>query len=151
MRYRVSTTGVTEMTEDERKAAIRRRLVLAKYPRRSQAQFTDENGHNPTVLQACPRCHGRGLVCEDSSGGTRRVLTRDKCAECGGSGVTGEVEPYFTNDNPEAEAVVKGEGITCPNCGWRFRISDRHAWTGRRHLRCGQRIRLVQDTQPPSR
>ena len=59
--------------------------------------------------------------------------------------MTGEVVRYFSNENDQQEAEVRGGGITCPNCGWRFRLSDRHAWTGKRHLRCGQKIRLLEN------
>ena len=48
------------MDDEARKAEIRRRLTLARYPRRSKARFTDENDHNPLVLQDCPQCHGSG-------------------------------------------------------------------------------------------
>jgi hypothetical protein len=73
-----------------------------------------------------------------------QVKSREKCSECDGKGVTGEVEPYFTNENPEVDASVRADGTTCPTCGWRFRLSDPNAWTGRRHLRCGQKLRLVE-------
>lgn len=131
------------MTEEDRKAAIRRRLVLAKHPRRHRAEFTDENDHNPMVLQACPQCHGSGHVGRAVVEGTRSIEMEETCPNCHGEGVTGEVEPYFANDKPEADAVVIGDGITCPNCGWRFRLKDSNAWTGRRHRRCGQKIKLV--------
>jgi hypothetical protein len=63
------------------------------------------------------------------------------CPACDGSGVTGEVEPYFAVDRPEAPARADAEGwLTWPGCGWRFTLRDPRAWTGRRHLRCGQKI-----------
>lgn len=132
------------MENEARKADIRRRLTLAKYPRRSRAKFTDDNDHNPMVLQDCRRCQGSGRVCRHFEHHGRQVKSREECSECDGKGVTGEVERYFTNDDPEVDAPVRNEGTTCPTCGWRFRLSDPHAWTGRRHLRCGQKLRLVE-------
>jgi hypothetical protein len=120
---------------------IRRRLTLARYPRRSAASFTEENGHNPLVLQDCSMCRGQGKRCElDTSNGS---YTLDVCSACNGSGVTGEVEPYFSDDKPEVAAEADPHGwLTCPTCGWRFAIRDSSAWTGQRHLQCGQRIRI---------
>lgn len=132
------------MSNEERKADIRRRLTLMRYPRRSAAKFTDENDHNPLVLQDCPQCYGTGHVgeswVEDGSPVEANVL----CTSCGGSGVTGQAEPYFPHDVPEKTTHADAEGwLTCPNCNWRFTTRDPRAWTGRRHLRCGQRINVV--------
>ena len=132
------------MDNEARKADIRRRLTLMRYPRRSQARFTDENDHNPLVLQDCRECHGTGHVGESWVEDGRPVEADVLCTACGGSGVTGQVEPYFHHDLPEVEAHADAEGwLTCPNCNWRFTTRDRHAWTGRRHLRCGLRIRFL--------
>ena len=134
------------MDNEVRKAEIRRRLTLARYPRRSAARFTDENDHNPAVMQDCPCCRGWGTVCEYFSTEDISGYSRVECPDCGGSGVTGEIEPYFTNETPEAEATADAEGwLTCPGCRWRFTVRDRNAWTGRRHLRCGQKIGVVFD------
>ena len=133
--------GLTMDTE-ALKADIRRRLTLMRYPRRSEARFTDGNDHNPLVLQDCPACHGSGAQSEYWAEGGVQGHARVVCSACGGSGATGEVEPYFPTDAPEASAPEDGEGwLTCPGCGWRFTVRDRNAWTGRRHLRCGQKIR----------
>ena len=112
-----------------------------RYPRRWAAKFTDENSHNPLVLQDCPACGGRGKRCEHtrSAQGVARFLV--ECSACSGSGVTGEVEPYFAEDPPEASSEIDSLGwLTCPNCGWRFATHHADAWTGQRHMLCGQRI-----------
>jgi hypothetical protein len=126
---------------NKRKDEIRRRLRLSRYPRRSAAVFTDENDHNPLILEDCPRCGGRGRVCT-SPHPDEYVL--DDCPACGGLGTTTEVVHYFPGTSPEAEAVVDAHGwITCPRCERRFSTRHRDTWTGRRHLTCGQGIRLV--------
>jgi hypothetical protein len=131
------------MDAEARKADIRRRLTLMRYPRRSKARFTDENDHNPLVLQDCPACDGWGAVSEYRTEGDAAVHTRVVCRACGGTGVTGQVEPYFAEDAAEAVARADADGwLTCPGCRWRFTVRDRNAWTGRRHLRCGQKIRV---------
>lgn len=94
------------MDNAARKADIRRRLTLAKYPRRSRAKFTDDNDHNPMVLQDCPQCRGWGRVCRP----VEQVQSLKTCPQCDGEGVTGEVEAYFTNDNPAVDAPVQAEG-----------------------------------------
>jgi DnaJ-class molecular chaperone len=132
------------MTTEQRKMEIRRRLRLAKYPRRSHAVFSEENDHNPIVLQDCATCHGTGKVCrhfKTKEGG--ECIARDECPSCAGQGVTGELEPYFSNDQPERPADCRSEGrVQCPSCSRRFRITDPNAWTGKRHMRCGQKIKL---------
>lgn len=131
------------MDNEARKAEIRRRVTLLRCPRRAKAPFTDENDHNPMVLQDCPTCFGSGKVCQSRSDDDGRdVLDLTVCATCKGSGVTGEVEPYFPRDLPEASARADAAGwLTCPGCGWRFTLRDPRAWSGRRHMRCGQKIK----------
>ena len=134
------------MSNEERKADIRRRLTLMRYPRRSAAKFTDENDHNPLILQNCPACGGSGRRCSFSTKPGDHSVDLIICPDCDGSGITGQVEPYFPHELPEATAHTDAEGwLTCPNCNWRFTTRDRHAWTGRRHLRCGQRINVVDE------
>ncbi|HZH16690.1 MAG TPA: hypothetical protein VE057_20215 [Archangium sp.] len=126
---------------NKRKEEIRRRLRLSRYPRRDAAVFTDENDHNPLILEDCPRCGGRRTVCTSPSPDT---YVLDECPACGGLGTTTEVVPYFADTGPEAEAVVDEHGwLTCPRCERRFSTRYRQNWTGRRHLTCGQAIRLV--------
>lgn len=126
------------------KEGLRRRLALRRYPRRSAAIFTDENDHNPRVLQDCSECSGRGQHCEGSIVDGREQYALGVCMVCDGTGITGEVEPCFPDERPEASACVDDHGwITCPNCEWRFALRHKDSWTGRRHLRCGQKIRVV--------
>jgi hypothetical protein len=137
--------SIASMDNETRKSEIRRRLTLARYPRRSKAIFTDENDHNPLVLQDCAQCYGTGHVGESWAEHGMRVEADVLCTVCNGSGVTGEAEPYFAVEWPAVEACADVEGwVTCPNCGWRFTIGDRRAWSGRRHLRCGQKIVVVE-------
>src|SRR5687768_17398059 len=122
------------MDTESRKAEIRRRIILSRYPTRSAAQFTDENDHNPMVLRKCPTCGGRGLRGESFEEGGTAVEVDYVCEACGGSRVVAEVEPYFPTDAPEAPASLDAAGwLTCPACRWRFTTRDPNAWTGRRH------------------
>jgi DnaJ-class molecular chaperone len=116
---------------------LRRRMA----PRRSVATFSDDNDHNPLVLQDCPACSGSGKACHHSIDRSGETYALEVCSSCGGAGVTGDVEPYFRDDRPELPACADDTGwITCPGCDGRFALRDRRAWTGRRHLQCGQRI-----------
>ena len=132
------------MDNESRKNEIRRRITIARYPRRSRAVFTDENDHNPLVLQDCPTCDGSGKASEYWSEGEISVHSRIICPTCHGTGITGEIEPFFAIDTPEASVATGVDGwITCPNCRWRFTTVDPNAWTGRRHMRCGQKIKVI--------
>jgi len=52
--------------------------------------------------------------------------------------------PYFGNDTPPMTATPNDNGwLRCPNCNWRFNVNDRDDWTGNRHVRCGQRLEMV--------
>lgn len=124
---------------------LRTRIGMRRYPRRSSAAFTDENDHNPQVLQDCPACSGSGKSCHHNSSSSGETYSLEVCTSCSGKGVTGEVEQYFADDAPEVPACADDSGwITCPKCDWRFALRDKRAWTGRRHLQCGQRIRVVE-------
>jgi hypothetical protein len=128
------------MSSESRKEEMLRRLRLRKYPRRSEAQFSDENDHNPLVLEDCPKCGGVGRFCVERPG----EAALGACEECGGLGTTGKVVPYYRDEEPVAEAEVDSLGwVTCPTCGWRFAVKDSAVWTGRRHKRCGQKIMMV--------
>lgn len=132
------------MHSKEKKADIRRHLMLMRYPRRSEATFTDANDHNPLVLQECPECGGSGHAGEARTEQGIAVEVDDVCTACGGSGLTGEAEHYFLDDCPETEVMADTAGwLTCPRCRWRFSLHDRNAWTGRRHRRCGQKLRIT--------
>jgi hypothetical protein len=140
------------MSGARKKSEIEKGLRLAKYPRRTstalhrgpfgagpQLLFTDENNHNPLVLEDCPECHGRGHVCHEAAG----IAATSACPHCEGLGTTLELVPCFANDSPEQEGVLdEHDFLTCPCCGRRFSTRDRHSWTGRRHFGCGQLIRL---------
>src|SRR5688500_15505599 len=111
------------------------------------ATFTDANDHNPTIPEDCPRCGGSGRM-HVSSRETRDGLVVHSdgsvtCDACGGTGTTGKMVPYFDNDAPVIEVMAGADGwLTCPCCGWRFTVQDGRVWSGLRHVRCGQRIRL---------
>ena len=130
------------------KRDLRRRIALRRYPRRSAATFTNENDHNPKVLQDCPGCSGQGTNCHHNITSDGEEYALGDCTTCNGTGVTGEVELYFLDDRPEMPACPDARGwITCPNCDWRFALRDKNAWTGHRHLLCGQKISIV-DVEP---
>lgn len=123
----------------DKKDAIRRRLLVNRYPRRSEAVFDDENDHNPLVLEDCPACDGSGKRCTLESG----AYSLDVCGSCEGSGTTFNIVRYFSEEKPVRAAVVDASGwIECPACHRRFATYDKHVWTGRRH-RCGQKIDIV--------
>jgi hypothetical protein len=135
-----------------KKAEIEKRLRLAKYPRRNasavargpfdagpQLIFTEENNHNPLVLEDCPECHGRGRGCDETGG----AAVTTECTHCAGLGTTTDLVPCFANDDAEQEGVVDVDGfVTCPCCERRFSTRDGDRWTGRRHRGCGQLIKL---------
>lgn len=123
---------------------LRCRIALLRYPRRSAATFTNENDHNPRVLQDCEQCHGSGNHCREHIVDGSHECALEICRDCHGTGVTGKVEPYFLEDRPEVSACADAKGwMTCPSCDWRFALKDKNAWTGRRHMQCGQKIRIV--------
>jgi hypothetical protein len=132
------------MLTNERRLEFEQLLHSSSFPPRTRAQFTAANDHNPLILQDCPHCRGSGkrdLWSEDA-----RTWTLDTCADCGGTGISGEVEHYFLTDTPEATAIPDAEGwLRCPGCGIVFTTRDPHRWTGYRHLRCGQRIHTSTD------
>jgi hypothetical protein len=132
------------MTNEERKRELQARRRLASYPRRREAQFSEANAHNPLILQDCPACCGTGKRDHHTKlpgGGSMWEL--GICADCGGAGTTGEVEPYFLTEMPEATAMSDADGwLRCPGCGIVFTTRDPRRWTGYRHMSCGQRIRI---------
>lgn len=128
------------MDKEQRKAVLQLRQRMRQYPRRSQAVFTDENDHNPIVLQDCPHCH-RGKKCRRIKNG----YALERCKACKGLGLSGEIEPYYPEDTELVEATPSENGwVRCPGCSRRFLLTDGYAWTGLRHRRCGQKIRIVQ-------
>ena len=134
---------MNDLDAEQRKQEIKRRLTLNRYPARCKAQFTEENDHNPYVLASCPQCcgHAKYDTFQESSQGV--VQTLHECDACNGTGVVPDIEPFFENDNEPISITANADGwIKCPNCGWRFTITDKHAWTGLRHMRCGQKLHV---------
>ena len=136
------------MSQADHKNKLQNCLLVSKYPRRNKAQFTMENDHNPLILQDCAECHGTGKRDRRYDGpGSERVWALGSCDTCAGTGITGAVEPYFTSPEsgrPPVMAHADSEGrLRCPACEIIFHVTDPHRWTGYRHVRCGQRIRVV--------
>jgi hypothetical protein len=125
------------------------KLKMRHHSLRRDVAFTDANDHNPIVLEECPRCFGSGKmgVYEYGVEYNGRIVdthSRVECDVCSGTGTTGEKVSYFDNDAPVIDVTPSADGwLTCPGCGWRFTVRDRNVWSGLRHVRCGQRIRLV--------
>lgn len=123
------------MTKEE----LRRRVRLAKYPRRGAAIVHSAPEHNPLVLEDCAACHGSGHRCVEESG----MAVLSECQACSGGGITERVVPYFDNDAPSSPVRLGDDGwVTCPCCSHRFSPEDANAWSGLRHFRCGQRLLL---------
>ena len=132
------------------KEELRRRVRLAKYPRRSAAAAVVHKApeHNPLVLEDCVTCHGSGDGCVEEGG--KAVLA--ECRDCSGTGVTDALVPYFTNDAPPCFVSPGGDSwVTCPCCRFRFSPRDKRVWSGLRHFRCGQRLLLEPAEAPPGR
>ena len=115
--------------------------------RREEAALTAENEHNPLVLQPCARCGGRRRCCVERDG----VASLHGCDVCEETGLSGEVERYFTSSRADQPAVTvrpNASGwVRCPGCGSSFKPVDASAWTGLRHRDrggarglCGQRL-----------
>ena len=128
--------------EEDLKKKLQRSKFLRDNTRPNKAVFTDENDHNPQVLEFCQKCGGRQQICKhfvDSSGEGYVLEPCDACED----GFTGNVVPYFKNVAPAMAATPNDKGwINCPGCNWRFTLSDKGAFTGARCRRCGQKIRL---------
>jgi hypothetical protein len=130
------------MTNEERKAAIRKRLNIARNSKRENIVFSEANDHNPIVLESCPACRGHGKVCFEGDG----YAELDTCSACDGLGTTGNLVRRFRNDSAPLAARVNDFGaVCCPHCGVGFRIHSRDSWTGLRHMSCGQKIILIHD------
>ena len=127
-----------------RKATIRKRLNIAKYSKAEATKCTDENDHNPLVLEPCPDCHGRGKRCEWSDDGM--VHSQAVCATCDGEKFTGNLVRRFSNDAGAIPVTPSSLGwVTCPACGRGFKVTSKDSWSGRRHLTCGQKLTLTTD------
>lgn len=124
------------ITKDE----LRRRVRIAKYPRRNAALVPDAPDHNPLILEDCPGCHGSGRICIEENGSASQW----ECPTCGGTGITDNVVHYFDNNEPIRFVCLNSYGwVTCPYCNFTFSPSDKDAWSGLRHFRCGQRLEIV--------
>ena len=136
------------MDELRSQRAAELREMLHRYPRAKTAVFTEENDHNPDVLEDCPDCGGTGVRRFDRSLELGPLAVRARadadCPACLATGITGRVLRYFQNERPPQSAEPAADGtITCPHCRQRFTTSDPNAWTGWRHVYCGQRLRLT--------
>ena len=136
------------MDELRSQRAAELRQMLHRYPRAASAPFNEENDHNPDVLEDCPDCGGSGLRRFDQSldlGPLALHAHADAdCPTCLATGITGRVLRYFQNERPPRDAeAADGGTVTCPHCRRRFATSDGRAWTGWRHVYCGQRLRIV--------
>ncbi len=96
-------------------------------------EFNDANDHNPEVETDCSRCGGEG----------HELLDPDvACPRCKGTGRS--ARRFFTNESPIVDAQVSASGqCKCPCCGFQFQLTDKRRWTGLRHARCGQKIRIT--------
>lgn len=127
---------------DARKVEIRRRLNIAKYSKRENIVYTDENDHNPWVLENCPGCNGAGRNCRFVE--AERAHYTYICSTCDGTRYTGELVRKFDNNAEPVEASPNAHGwVTCPGCGVGFKVTSKDSWSGRRHLGCGQKIFLT--------
>jgi hypothetical protein len=95
--------------------------------------FSEANNHNPEVETECGRCSGSGR---------ELASAKDACSQCQGTGHV--TRSFFTNDTATMDASVNAAGwCKCPCCGFRFMLADKKRWTGVRHARCGQKLRIV--------
>ena len=122
-------------------------LKLRHQQLRDDVAFTADNDHNPLVLEDCPRCNGyrkyETYTNLDATGFARQIDLH-RCEVCSGTGHSDVRVRYFDNDSPPMEVQVRPNGsLKCPCCGWSFTTGNRTVWTGWRHARCGQRLRLT--------
>lgn len=135
-----------DQTRSQRAAELRE--LQLRYPRAAAAPFTEDNDHNPDVLEDCPDCGGTGVRRFDQSLalgplGLEAHGAAD-CPACLATGISGRVLRYFQNERPPRDAEAAADGIViCPHCRRRFDTADPRAWTGWRHVYCGQRLRVV--------
>ena len=53
-------------------------------------------------------------------------------------------QPFPLSENEPREAIVyQSDWVKCPQCGWRFCLRNTVSWSGERHRKCGQRIKLI--------
>ena len=119
-------------------------LAFPKKKFAEESEFTDRNDHNPLVPERCPNCQGAGTRCVESSSPTTVTVSCEECLHCRGTGKSGKTVRLFDNDNPEMELNIYSDvWIKCPNCEQSFALKDESIWTGRRHKKCGQKIKPI--------
>ena len=131
--------GEEKSGTEARKEEIRKRLNLATYSNPHNIIYSDQNDHNPLVLESCPSCAGRGKNCSENE----RKYSLTICTACDGTGKTGQVVRRYQADSTPIEVLVNECGwAKCPGCGVSFKPTSSGSWTGRRHKTCGQKILL---------
>ena len=117
-----------------------------KYPLKKDAVFTDENDHNPLIQKVCPECNGYGKrdkYTENDKETGMGAWTLSACPTCKGHKAVDGTQHYFDNDQPAMVAELdESKWFRCPNCNKRVASYDKHNWTGKRHMKCGQKIIL---------
>ena len=128
---------------ERRKQDFRNHVNMGRATDPSTIVYSDENDHNPVVLEDCPECSGSGKKCrpEAREGGLAYYL--EACPVCRGAKTTGNLVHKYQNDSPAMEAAVNEFGWTkCPGCGVNFKTTSSTRWSGLRHKTCGQKILL---------
>ncbi|CAG0986109.1 hypothetical protein PLCT2_02198 [Planctomycetaceae bacterium] len=128
---------------EERKRKVKLQKLLRLYPP-GEHKFTHENDHNPVVLVPCARCHGRGTICEGLVQGGKQAQAIRECPDCGGDQYMAETRRMFANDSESMPVQSYADGwVRCPACRIRFALKDPNAWTGKRHIGCGQKLHVT--------
>jgi|SRR5215475_1058408 len=124
---------------EAKKEEIRRRLNIARYSNRENIVYSDENDHNPLVLEKCPACSGTGKNCRFVA--SENAYYTDICEACDGERTTGNLVRQYSSDTAPIEARVNESGwVKCPGCGVGFKTTSHESWSGLRHKTCGQKI-----------
>lgn len=102
--------------------------------------FTEENDHNPLVVNSCPKCINGRTAGEYQ--GPNKSCGHGRCEECDDTGVSTPpaIELMFTNNNEPISMSCNTYGfLRCPNCNQGFKYYDKRVWSGVRHS-CGQKL-----------
>src|SRR5215467_7470901 len=125
---------------ERRKQDFRNHVNMGRATDPSTIVYSDENDHNPVVLEDCPECHGTGKRCV-WVGDPGSYHCGQTCPVCGGAKTTGNLVLKYQNDSPAVVAAVNEFGWTkCPGCGVNFKTTSSTSWSGLRHKTCGQKI-----------
>lgn len=128
------------MDIEQKKEAVKKRLRIAKYSKPENVGFTDENDHNPLVLETCKICFGSKHVCSQNN----LEVVRYSCDACEGLGITGNLVRRYPENYPAMSAIISESGwIKCPRCKVNFSTYSSQFWSGRRHITCGQKIDIM--------